>query len=86
LSAFVPCMSLMTFVSYVLLTAFMPGFGCVGHHAPNVDVSLRADFSCRFWKPPCTGEVLPNFSTNSDVFLVLQSMKCRRGLGAPWRP
>jgi hypothetical protein len=75
LSAFVPCMSLMTFVSYVSLTAFVPGFGCVGHRAPNVDVGLRADFSCRFWKPPCTGKVLPNFSTNSDVFLVLQSRK-----------
>ena len=42
-------------------------------------------FSCRFWKPPRTGEVLPNFSSNSDVFLLLQSRSCRRGPGAPRR-
>jgi hypothetical protein len=27
-----------------------------------VIVGLRAVVSCRFWKPPCAGEVLPKFS------------------------
>jgi hypothetical protein len=27
-----------------------------------VIVGLRAVVSCRFWKPPCVGEVLPKFS------------------------
>ena len=36
-----------------------------------VNVGLRAVIFCRFWKPPCTGEVLPKFSTYSVVFLVL---------------
>ena len=35
-----------------------------------VNVGLRAVIFCRFWKPPCTGEVLPKFSTYSVVFLV----------------
>jgi hypothetical protein len=54
--------------------------------SPNVDVDLRADFSCRFWKPPHTGEVLPKFSTSSDVFVALQSRTCRRGPRSPRRP
>ena len=41
--------------------------------------------SCRFWKPPRTGEVLPKFYTYSVVFLVLQSGSCRRGLGVARR-
>ena len=51
-----------------------------------VNVGLRAVIFCRFWKPPCTGEVLPKFSTYSVVFLVLQSRTCRRGPVVPRRP
>ena len=47
--------------------------------------TIVAAFSCRFWKPPRIGEVLPNFSSNSDVFLLLQSRSYRRGPGAPRR-
>ena len=51
-----------------------------------VNVGLRAVIFCRFWKPPCTGEVLPKFSTYSVVFLVLQSRTYRRGPIVPRRP
>ena len=33
-----------------------------------VDVSVRAVVSCRFWKPPRAGEVLPKFSIESNLF------------------
>ena len=37
-----------------------------------VDVGARAVVSCRFWKPPRTGEVLPKFSIESNLFVFLQ--------------
>ena len=42
----------------------------VGVHAV-VDVGVRAVVSCRFWKPPCAGEVLPKFSIESNLFVFL---------------
>ena len=33
-----------------------------------VDVGVRAVVSCRFWKPPRAGEVLPKFSIESNLF------------------
>jgi hypothetical protein len=36
-----------------------------------VDVDLRAVLSCRFWKPPRAGEVLPKFSIESNLFVFL---------------
>jgi hypothetical protein len=42
--------------------------------------------SCRFWKSPRAGEVLPKFCTYSVVFLVSQSRTCRRVSGAPRLP
>ena len=37
-----------------------------------VDVGIRAVVSCRFWKPPRAGEVLPKFSIESNLFVFLQ--------------
>ena len=37
-----------------------------------VDVGVRAVVSCRFWKPPRAGEVLPKFSIESNLFVFLQ--------------
>ena len=37
-----------------------------------VDVGVRAVVSCRFWKSPCAGEVLPKFSIESNLFVFLQ--------------
>ena len=42
----------------------------VGVHAV-VDVGVRAIVSCRFWKPPRVGEVLPKFSIESNLFVLL---------------
>ena len=42
----------------------------VGVHAV-VDIGVRAVVSCRFWKPPCAGEVLPKFSIESNLFVFL---------------
>ena len=39
-----------------------------------VFVDHHASFSCRFWKPPCAGEVLPNFSLIMICFFF-----CRAG-------
>ena len=36
-----------------------------------VDVGVRAVVSCRFWKPPRAGEVLPKFSIESNLFVFL---------------
>jgi hypothetical protein len=36
-----------------------------------VDVGLSAVLSCRFWKPPRVGEVLPKFSIESNLFVLL---------------
>jgi hypothetical protein len=36
-----------------------------------VDVGLRAVLSCKFWKPPHAGEVLPKFSIESNLFVFL---------------
>ena len=36
-----------------------------------VDVGVRAVVSCRFWKPPCAGEVPPKFSFESNLFVFL---------------
>jgi hypothetical protein len=36
-----------------------------------LDVGLRAVVSCRFWKPPRAGEVLPKFLTKSNLFVFL---------------
>ena len=36
-----------------------------------VDVGVRAIVSCRFWKPPRAGEVLPKFSIESNIFVFL---------------
>ena len=36
-----------------------------------VDVDVRAVVSCRFWKPPRAGEVLPKFSIESNLFVFL---------------
>ena len=33
-----------------------------------VDFGVRAVVSCRFWKPPRAGEVLPKFSIESNLF------------------
>ena len=37
-----------------------------------VDFGVRAVVSCRFWKPPRTGEVLSKFSIESNLFVFLQ--------------
>ena len=37
-----------------------------------MDVGVRAVVSCRFWKPPRAGEVLPKFSIESNLFVFLQ--------------
>ena len=36
-----------------------------------VDIGVRAVVSCRFWKPPRVGEVLPKFSIESNLFVFL---------------
>jgi hypothetical protein len=36
-----------------------------------VDVGLCAVVSCRFWKPPRAGEVLPKFLIESNLFVFL---------------
>ena len=36
-----------------------------------VDVGVRVVVSCRFWKPPCAGEVPPKFSFESNLFVFL---------------
>ena len=36
-----------------------------------VDVGVRVVVSCRFWKPPRAGEVLPKFSIESNLFVFL---------------
>ena len=36
-----------------------------------VDVGVRAVVSCRFWKPPRVGEVLPKFLIESNLFVFL---------------
>ena len=36
-----------------------------------MDVGVRAVVSCRFWKPPRAGEVLPKFSIESNLFVFL---------------
>ena len=36
-----------------------------------VDVGVDAVVSCRFWKPPRAGEVLPKFSIESNLFVFL---------------
>ena len=36
-----------------------------------VDVGVHAVVSCRFWKPPRAGEVLPKFSIESNLFVFL---------------
>ena len=36
-----------------------------------VDVDVRAVVSCRFWKPPRAGEVLPKFLIESNLFVFL---------------
>jgi hypothetical protein len=36
-----------------------------------MDVGLRAVVSCKFWKPPLAGEVLPKFLTKSNLFVFL---------------
>jgi capsular polysaccharide biosynthesis protein len=36
-----------------------------------VDVGVRAVVSCKFWKPPRAGEVLPKFLTKSNLFVFL---------------
>ena len=36
-----------------------------------VDFGVRAVVSCRFWKPPRAGEVLPKFSIESNLFVFL---------------
>ena len=36
-----------------------------------VDVGVCAVVSCRFWKPPRAGEVLPKFSIESNLFVFL---------------
>ena len=36
-----------------------------------VDVNVCAVVSCRFWKPPHAGEVLPKFSIESNLFVFL---------------
>jgi hypothetical protein len=36
-----------------------------------VDVGVRAVVSCRFWKPPRAGEVLPKFLIESNLFVFL---------------
>ena len=36
-----------------------------------MDVGVRAVISCRIWKPPRAGEVLPKFSIESNLFVFL---------------
>jgi hypothetical protein len=69
-----------------VLTAFVLGLCLCGPSCPKCGRRPSSDFSCRFWKPPHTGEVLSKFSTNTNVFVLLQSRTCHRGLGAPQRP
>ena len=69
-----------------VLTAFVPGLCMCGPSCPKCGRRPSCWlFLAGFWKPPHTGEVLPNFSSNSDVFLLLQSRSCRRGPRAPRR-
>ena len=49
---------------YICLLAFVPMLGIY------VVVGHRADVSCRFWKPPRAGEVLPKFSIKSNLFCI----------------
>ena len=86
LSAFVPCMSLTAFVPYVDVWAFMP-YVDVWAFVPYICCrpSCRL-FSCRFWKPPHTGEVLLKFLTYSIIILLLQSRTRRRGPRVRRRP
>ena len=86
LSAFVPCMSLTAFVPYVDVWAFVP-YVDVWAFVPYICCrpSCRL-FSCRFWKPPRIGEVLPKFLTYSIIILLLQSRTRRRGPGVRRRP
>jgi hypothetical protein len=53
--------------------------GCVGLRAVYVLSAIVSAFSCRFWKPPCTGDVLPKFLTYNIIILLLQSRTHRRG-------
>ena len=46
---------------YICLLAFVPMFGIY------VVVGHRAYVSCRFWKPPRAGEVLPKFSMDYNL-------------------
>jgi hypothetical protein len=57
--------------------------GCVAFVPYMCRRPLIRHLSCRFWKPPCAGEVLPKFCTYSIVFFVLQSRTCRREPEAP---
>jgi hypothetical protein len=60
-----------------------PNCGCVAFVPYMCSRPSSQHLSCRFWKPPRAGEVLPKFCTYSAVFFVLQSRTCRRELGAP---
>jgi hypothetical protein len=44
---------------FLRLSAFVPL--CLSAFMPFVSIGLRAIVFCRFWKPPCAGEVLPKF-------------------------
>jgi hypothetical protein len=57
--------------------------GCVAFVPYMCCRPLSQHLSCRFWKSPRVGEVLPKFCTYSVVFFVLQSRTCRREPGAP---
>jgi hypothetical protein len=51
-----------------------PNCGCLAFVPYMCCRPLSQHLSCRFWKPPCAGEVLPKFCTYSAVFLF-----CRAG-------
>jgi hypothetical protein len=74
-------LGLSAFVPYVSLTTFVPKMWMCGPSCRICAAGHRTGFFfCSFWKPPHAGEVLPNFSTYSVIFLVLQSRTCSRGL------
>jgi hypothetical protein len=70
---------------------YMCGYMCgyiVGHRAVDICVDVShcvVSFICRFWKPPCAGEVLPKFFIDRLVYLFAEVFLAVAGLPAPRR-